>query len=288
MRHAQNKTYCEDNLPFIAGVLNVHHLPPSLTKFVSFLMRWDAIHGDHWPPALTTLALQVDGTGMVRQPDQGGKLVGACAICGKSAQAKCGKCKQAFYCSKEHQRAHWPRHQDACKQKKREGSTTWMMPAMPDGLRALELVILPGSLAVSQLPSSLEELRLATTELRDGAALQQHLPQLRAAVTVSARENVGFRFNPPSKSASLYAFHSVETRCLMWLDPWSFALTSTVPPAKSPSEIGFVLLSQEAPATYSPPVRDVDSNPVLCHLETCFGRIFRCMMKPEPRRGSFM
>jgi MYND finger len=37
-----------------------------------------------------------------------------CAICSKSAGARCGGCRAVWYCSKEHQKAHWPSHKGCC------------------------------------------------------------------------------------------------------------------------------------------------------------------------------
>ncbi len=40
-----------------------------------------------------------------------------CAVCGKAfpAPKSCGRCKDVGYCSKEHQRQHWPEHKATCK-----------------------------------------------------------------------------------------------------------------------------------------------------------------------------
>ena len=40
-----------------------------------------------------------------------------CAVCsGSESIQKCSRCGAAWYCSKEHQRAHWPQHKDFCRQ----------------------------------------------------------------------------------------------------------------------------------------------------------------------------
>ncbi|XP_001601934.2 SET domain-containing protein SmydA-8 [Nasonia vitripennis] len=44
-----------------------------------------------------------------------GKTEGSCAVCSKAATTRCGSCKLAFYCGKEHQREHWPRHKTSCR-----------------------------------------------------------------------------------------------------------------------------------------------------------------------------
>ena len=38
---------------------------------------------------------------------------GPCAVCGKEGRA-CSRCHVDFYCDKEHQRKHWPRHKAGC------------------------------------------------------------------------------------------------------------------------------------------------------------------------------
>ncbi|XP_064105880.1 uncharacterized protein LOC135215269 [Macrobrachium nipponense] len=38
----------------------------------------------------------------------------ACAVCQTEARQACGGCGGAFYCSKEHQRKHWPTHKQEC------------------------------------------------------------------------------------------------------------------------------------------------------------------------------
>ncbi|XP_043272143.1 SET domain-containing protein SmydA-8-like isoform X2 [Venturia canescens] len=42
-------------------------------------------------------------------------MLGACAICEKSASLRCAGCRKRFYCSKEHQRGDWARHKLACR-----------------------------------------------------------------------------------------------------------------------------------------------------------------------------
>lgn len=42
------------------------------------------------------------------------KTEGTCAVCDKPATTRCGNCKLAFYCDKEHQRKHWPNHKSNC------------------------------------------------------------------------------------------------------------------------------------------------------------------------------
>mmetsp|Transcript_91482 Transcript_91482/g.261329 ORF Transcript_91482/g.261329 Transcript_91482/m.261329 type:complete len:649 (+) Transcript_91482:540-2486(+) len=38
-----------------------------------------------------------------------------CAVCSKQSPYRCNQCHAKFYCSREHQRAHWPEHQYECK-----------------------------------------------------------------------------------------------------------------------------------------------------------------------------
>lgn len=40
--------------------------------------------------------------------------VKACLICKKLSSLKCSKCREAFYCSAEHQRLHWKQHKLNC------------------------------------------------------------------------------------------------------------------------------------------------------------------------------
>ncbi|XP_014208289.1 protein msta-like [Copidosoma floridanum] len=40
---------------------------------------------------------------------------GNCASCGGPAATRCADCKLVFYCTKEHQRSHWPSHKSACR-----------------------------------------------------------------------------------------------------------------------------------------------------------------------------
>eukprot|EP00744_Colponema_vietnamica_P003648 GILI01005559.1.p2 GENE.GILI01005559.1~~GILI01005559.1.p2 ORF type:complete len:192 (-),score=48.06 GILI01005559.1:1054-1629(-) len=44
-----------------------------------------------------------------------------CSSCGKSAESmkSCGSCHNAFYCSRDCQRAHWPTHKPLCVTKKK-------------------------------------------------------------------------------------------------------------------------------------------------------------------------
>lgn len=37
-----------------------------------------------------------------------------CECCGEAAPMVCGNCGTAAYCSKEHQRQHWPQHKPQC------------------------------------------------------------------------------------------------------------------------------------------------------------------------------
>lgn len=40
--------------------------------------------------------------------------LGPCSVCGQTSTRKCGGCKKVFYCDKEHQSEHWPRHKQDC------------------------------------------------------------------------------------------------------------------------------------------------------------------------------
>ncbi|KLO07678.1 hypothetical protein SCHPADRAFT_1001474 [Schizopora paradoxa] len=40
----------------------------------------------------------------------------ACPICNSPATDRCSKCASAYYCSKEHQKEHWPEHKAKCKE----------------------------------------------------------------------------------------------------------------------------------------------------------------------------
>ena len=42
-------------------------------------------------------------------------LQGECQVCGEGTYRRCGRCKQTYYCSKEHQTADWKCHKMACK-----------------------------------------------------------------------------------------------------------------------------------------------------------------------------
>lgn len=42
-------------------------------------------------------------------------ILGACAICEKSASLRCAGCRRRFYCSKEHQRDDWTSHKLSCR-----------------------------------------------------------------------------------------------------------------------------------------------------------------------------
>jgi SMC interacting uncharacterized protein involved in chromosome segregation len=39
-----------------------------------------------------------------------------CAVCAKEAPMRCGGCKRAFYCCKEHQKQDWKLHKKLCKE----------------------------------------------------------------------------------------------------------------------------------------------------------------------------
>ncbi|KAF4526095.1 hypothetical protein B566_EDAN007589 [Ephemera danica] len=40
---------------------------------------------------------------------------GKCAVCGATAGQQCAGCKVVYYCGREHQRAHWPKHRSECR-----------------------------------------------------------------------------------------------------------------------------------------------------------------------------
>ncbi|KAL1115615.1 hypothetical protein AAG570_005905 [Ranatra chinensis] len=40
---------------------------------------------------------------------------GTCELCSKTASSKCAGCGIAYYCSREHQKAHWSKHKHICK-----------------------------------------------------------------------------------------------------------------------------------------------------------------------------
>ena len=50
--------------------------------------------------------------------------VKCCAMCGGTAQFKCGKCLVLRYCSKEHQVSHWAKHKKRCKAPSELGSSS--------------------------------------------------------------------------------------------------------------------------------------------------------------------
>ncbi|VDC06056.1 unnamed protein product [Peniophora sp. CBMAI 1063] len=39
---------------------------------------------------------------------------GLCGVCGTQAKSLCSRCKQAAYCTAEHQKKHWKQHRQAC------------------------------------------------------------------------------------------------------------------------------------------------------------------------------
>lgn len=42
-------------------------------------------------------------------------LTSICALCNTIAPHKCSACKLVSYCSKEHQKQHWPQHKLQCR-----------------------------------------------------------------------------------------------------------------------------------------------------------------------------
>jgi hypothetical protein len=40
-----------------------------------------------------------------------------CAICGETAQLRCSRCKETFYCGQTHQKDHWKHHKFECRKK---------------------------------------------------------------------------------------------------------------------------------------------------------------------------
>ena len=44
-----------------------------------------------------------------------------CSVCGNAYRMKlCSGCGRVAYCSKEHQKQHWPEHKKECKQRQKE------------------------------------------------------------------------------------------------------------------------------------------------------------------------
>lgn len=43
-----------------------------------------------------------------------------CPVCQQIGKLRCSTCQEVFYCSREHQRAHWPTHKQPCKQQAEE------------------------------------------------------------------------------------------------------------------------------------------------------------------------
>lgn len=58
-----------------------------------------------------------------------------CELCGKIENLlKCGRCRNSFYCSKEHQKQHWKKHKLICKEaEKTEVSKQKPEPTQPPG-----------------------------------------------------------------------------------------------------------------------------------------------------------
>ena len=55
-------------------------------------------------------AVNLDGAAVEKE------LTRVCIVCGLGAGriAKCGECMSVYYCSKQHQREHWPNHRSVC------------------------------------------------------------------------------------------------------------------------------------------------------------------------------
>ena len=80
------------------------------------------------PPQQLNLAANANGTTGGSEPElvmEEQAAEPACAICHKVEVAvgpvenrvtlqKCGQCRQVLYCSRDCQRAHWPRHKSDC------------------------------------------------------------------------------------------------------------------------------------------------------------------------------
>lgn len=62
--------------------------------------------------ASTTTAIPV----ATQAPHQEKKLTGQCAVCDKTSNQRCGRCRSIFYCSVDHQRQHWSQHKPNCGQ----------------------------------------------------------------------------------------------------------------------------------------------------------------------------
>ncbi|KAL0983657.1 hypothetical protein UPYG_G00130880 [Umbra pygmaea] len=55
-----------------------------------------------------------------------------CELCGKMENLlKCGRCRNSFYCSKEHQKQHWKMHKLICKESERRAQDSKQKPAGP-------------------------------------------------------------------------------------------------------------------------------------------------------------
>ncbi len=45
---------------------------------------------------------------------------GKCAVCGVASKSNCSRCKQAYYCGREHQVADWKTHKLVCGKKQND------------------------------------------------------------------------------------------------------------------------------------------------------------------------
>ena len=45
---------------------------------------------------------------------EAGKAKPRCIVCDKECTSKCSKCKEVYYCSKDHQVQNWPLHKQFC------------------------------------------------------------------------------------------------------------------------------------------------------------------------------
>lgn len=55
-----------------------------------------------------------------------------CVVCGLPARERCGRCKNAVYCAREHQQLHWSHgHKSACQPSSTAGTTTTLTVPTP-------------------------------------------------------------------------------------------------------------------------------------------------------------
>ena len=78
-------------------------------------IRCNGVHDSSELDELILMLLGIDHISVSRAKISAAPKNMFCAICGEPSTSRCAKCLAAFYCSKEHQSAHWEEHRPICK-----------------------------------------------------------------------------------------------------------------------------------------------------------------------------